>query len=212
MTDFDDVSQQIATQDIFGIQNLVNRIVHGKVHTKNVLVEYTSVTKTILEWCGSTTPLLNELINGNNDSKSHALKLRLTTSLSDGIHKMQTSQNKITDSISSFNNISGDVVTVQIHIASEFNNKTVEFQSENRKLYENLENTVKNLYADIDNVKTQLRFEVSNIADLKVHTELTKDYLYIGENPAIEGDFHDEIIESAKRLSAECNRYHNSHE
>lgn len=212
MNGFDDVSQQIATQDIFGIDHLVNGIVHGKVHTKNVLATYSTATNSILNWCDSTTSLLNQLINGNNDSKSHDLKLRLTTILSDGVYKTHASQEKIIESISSFNNVIGEVVTVQIHIASAFGNKTIEFKKENRELYENLENKVKNLYTDIDDLKSQLRVDLINITDLKVRIELTKDYLAIGINPEIQGDFYDEIIESAKKLNSECSRYGKRHE
>lgn len=209
MAEFDEVSQQIAAQE--SVKDFVNTIDDGKVHTKNAFVLTTSARKSILKWCDSTIPHLNELIN-NGGCKSKVHRNRLESSLDNGVHKMLTTRNEISSSFPNFNSVEADIFMAQIRIAADFEKKTDEFKDNQREFFENLENKLQILGDDIRNLKMQLKLEVQAINDLKVQTELAEDYLSFDEDPALHEQLHHYIIKTAKRLINECNDYRNEHE
>lgn len=192
--------QEIAKQDF--PKDLVQRIDESKVYTKNVIDRNTKSTKSILEWCDSTAPLLNQLISGNDGSTKSAL----ATKLNEGIQKTSTMREEISYNNLNLNRISGTIVSVVVEIAADFDNKTIEFQKENHKLYEHLENKVQNLHSGLDELKSQMRTEVGNILDLRVHIENVKEYLNI-DVP----ELRDDIRNSAEELNAKCVHYHEIH-
>lgn len=209
MADFDEVSQEIATQD--SVKDFVNRIGDGKVQTKKAFGIYILAIKSILKWCDTSKPLLAQMIN-HDGCKSQAQRSALTTALNDGIEKMTTTRNEIGNSIPNFNYVIGDIDNVEIRIAADFDNKTIAFKEEHREFYEHLDDKVQHLSDDISDLKFQLKFEVRIIDILRVQTELAEDYLSFDDDPKLHDDFHDIILEYIENLSAECNRYHKRHE
>lgn len=210
LSGFDEVTRQIATQD--SVKHFVNRIDHGKVLTKNALDTYTSATKMILKWCDSTTPALNQVINGNDDNKSISQLILLAPILKDGVQQMQTSQQEIIRSILNFNHVIGVIDRVLFRIAADFNKKTDEIKEKNRQFFENLENKIQYLDTDIDDLKLHLKLEVKTINSLEIQAAVTKGFLVFDEYPQLYDELRDDVLKSAERLNAECNGYRKRHE
>lgn len=202
------MTQQISIKNIFAIKHFANSIDDGKLLVENAFDIYTSAVKGILEWCSSTAPLLDQRINGNDDSKSQVQKHLLTTTLNDGMQKMRASQPEISNSVSNFNPVIASTGTLLFQITADFNNKTEEFKKENRKFYENLKNKVKNLNNDVSNFKNRFQSEIQIIADLRMQIEKAETFLSLDEHP----DFRDEAHESVEKLITKCNRYRKRHQ
>lgn len=195
MTDFDELRQDIATHDF--LRDLVNLIDNGKVLIHNAIEISTSATKNILDWCDSTTPFLNQLINNNDGSKSQVRESLSAPTLND-------SSQEIRKIISNLDNLVADIVSALVRIAADFESKTNDFRDANRESYENLEIKFQNLKTDIFDLKLQLRYEAHNIYDLQIQSGNAKDVLDLEKRP----EFYEDILES---MIVECNRYHKRH-
>lgn len=202
MTDFDEVIQEISTQDF--LKDLANRINNGKEQIQNVFDIYSRVTKSIVDWCGSIRPLLQEFINGDDNLKSQAQKVLSETALNGSIHKIQALQQEVHNGITNLDNVIKDIVSVLSRISTDFDSKTNEFKEANREIYKNLEIKFQNLELNIKDLRTKLEFEIQDIYDLQIHTEGTKDVLASEVYP----EFHDDIVES---LKGDCRKYYTKH-
>lgn len=158
-----------------------------------------------MEWCDSTTPLLSQLINTFDDSKSQAVLLK---TLDDGYQKMATARAEIGNNFLNLNRVDGAIDGTLVLIAADFDHRTVEFQNENREFYENFKYKVKHLDNGVSNFKLQLKFELRDITDMRVHTELVKEYLSFVDIP----ELRDAILKSAEGLHAECASYRKKHQ
>lgn len=162
---------------------------------------YTTATKSILEWCDSTAPLLN-------GDKHQAEKNLLTSKLNDAIQKISTAREEISYNNLNLNRVAGSIVDVIVSIAADFDKKTIEFQKENRELYENLENKVQHLNSGLDELKAQLKNEIVNIVDLRIQIENVKEYLSLDDIP----ELRDEIRNAVEKLNSDCISYRKTHE
>lgn len=206
MASFDEVLQQFATQD--SIKDVANQIDESKANTKTAFDLYTSAIKSILEWCGSTTPQLDQLIN--NEGKSEAQRNALETNLEDGLQKMEASQNEIAEGMHTINYAIGHTVPYQI--AADFDNKTTEFKEEHREFYENLKTKIQNLNNDVSNLKTQFEIEIQIIGNLKIVSESIEGYLGLGNYLDHDDILRDIALKSINKLSVNCSRYRKRHE
>lgn len=202
MTDFDEVIQEIATQDF--LKDLVNRIDNGKDRIQNVFDICSGVTKSIVEWCDLTTPYLYEFINDNDYLKSQAQKVLSATTLNGGTQKIQAIKQEVHNGISNLDNVVKDIASVLVRIATDFGSKTNEFKEANGEFYKNLEIKFQNLEVDTKDLRSKLEFEIQDINDLQIHTEETKDVLALEVYP----EFYDEIIKS---VMGDCRKYYTKH-
>lgn len=160
-----------------------------------------------MEWCDSTSPLLNRLFNDNDGSQYQARKILLISKLNDGIQKLSTARDEMSYNNLNLNRVAGAIITVANLIRSDFDNKTIEFQKENYEQYQNLENKVEHLYSKLNEFKSKMRNEIGHIYDLRGPIESCKTFLILDDIPDIRVDLHSSI----KSLDSECIRYRNEH-
>lgn len=201
MTDFREVTQQIATEDY--IKHFANHFDDGKVLIENAFDICVPAVTNILEWCDVTMPLLNQLINGSDDSDPQA-----TTKLDDGVQKLRAAQQGISSSVSNFNPAIGSTGTLLYQIVAQLKNKTSEITRENRQMYKHLKSKIKNLNTDVTNFKLQFKDDMQTIADLRMQAENAQTFLSLGEF----SDFRDEIHEAVEKVITQCNRFRKRHE
>lgn len=201
MTDFDDVTQQIALQN--SIEHFANSFDDGKVQLKRAFDLYIPAVTNVLEWCYEMTPLLNQLINANDDNKP-----QVAARLDDGMQKLQASQQALSSSISKFNPAIGSTGTLLYQIVAQLKNKTSEITRETRQIYRSLESKVKSLNADVTHFKSRFRDDGQSIADMRMQTENTQTFLSLNEH----ADFLDDIRKNVKKLITQCKRFCKKHE
>lgn len=193
MTDFDELRQEIATQDSF--KDLVSLIDDGKRHIQNAFDITASAARDTLKWCDSTTPLLKRLINKNDGSKAQAQQNLLTFGKSsrDNIREIYRRESDLSELVS-------DIRKALDRLAADFDRKTNEFKEANREFYKKLEKRFQNLKADISDLKSKLKVDTYSIDDLQICVDKTKGVLDL--------QVHPDLLES---IIGECNRYHKIH-
>lgn len=184
------------------------RINNGKIRLEYALGIYNSTTKNVLQWCDSTTPILRQVINGSDAEKSQPLESLLASTLNDGVQIMSTARTVISFNNFNFRTVIRDIGNVLIRITADLDGKTVNFKEENRELYENLKNKIRILNNNVNNFKSQLRFEIVSIDDIRAQIGFLHTILALN----VQSELRDEITSSIEKLIAECNGYHKRHE
>lgn len=205
LSDFDGVSQAVPAQNF--PKDLENSIDNGKINAKNILNRYTVTMKSVMEWCDLATPLLNQFINSNGNSKSQAQKSLSNPTLFKGFFRMTEAWTEMDYEKLKLSRLSETYLLLN-STATDFYNETIKFKEENRELFENLENKIKHLNTDIEKFKLHLKFEMLDIDDFKLKIVNTRKYLKHVDIP----ELHADIRESVERLIAKCADFRKKHE
>lgn len=190
MAAIDEVKQQIASQDAQDVKRLDN---NSRTTIKNSFDTYVSATTSISKYCVSATSLFNELIRDRDDGPTQNQKKLLIKTLNDGIKITWDSREAIRNTFPAFNDVIGFINLPLSRIAGN----------------EHLKNKVRNLFADIVNLKSQYEFEVRLGGSLEVQLQETSVFVtIINTYPEI----YDKVLQSVERLLARCDDYRQRHE
>lgn len=111
----------------------------GKVKTLllNSQNEYYKATQSVFEWTGIVKcliPVYIELFESHNEEKAKAQKDILLSVLSEGITKMNSAQDALTESSKSFNQASGELVSLNTTLKNDFEVNSGYYQGQVEKI------------------------------------------------------------------------------
>lgn len=189
-----------------------------KLHVKTFFRTYTKVTQSILEWSDVAIPFFKEyqeevtdLAYDDGKKISKVNGILSATTLVIGILKMQTSQFELGESKFKFNDALLKIIELELKIRGIFDSEPPKFKEKNREFYRSLESLLRDVEADIGNVKYHLSNEIQAITDLKIIIKNAKGLIALDEHPKHRYAFRSQLIKITKDSLARCDDYRKNH-
>lgn len=166
MTDFDEIKQQIASQNT--LKGAGSNIEEDKKRIKKGFQVYSESTHRVVEWCYKVTTTRRTVTK---------------TTYTSGLPVLQAAQDGIEKTMFKFNDVVGDVEKLHTKMRSDFDDKSAYIQTTNLPTFQNWDRKLQNLDDDITEIKEHMKDEMKLIGDLKVLAE--KGEVFSGSNVSI---------------------------